>query len=69
MQYKITLHVLHLLENVKKFEICYTICNIIQMHELNLYIAYIVLLPSGRSICYVCVLFHKSTRVIGLVVK
>jgi hypothetical protein len=44
MQYKITLHVLHLLENVKKFEICYTICNIIQMNEINLYIAYIFLL-------------------------
>ena len=39
MQYKITLHVLHLLDNVTKFEICYTICNIIRMHEINLYIA------------------------------
>ena len=69
MQYKITLHVLHLLENVEKFEICYTICNIIQMHEINLYIAYIFLLPSGRSLCYVCVLFQKGARAIGLVIK
>ena len=69
MQYKITLHVLHLLENVKKFEICYTICNIIQMYEIDLHITYIFLLPSGRSLCYACVLFHKGTRTIGLVVK
>ena len=64
MQYKITLHVIHLLENVRTFEICYTICNIIQMHEINVYIPYIFLLP---LLC-LCFISH-GTRIIGLVVK